>query len=561
MLKILELFGGIGAPRKALLNLGVKIKSIDYVEILDWAVLAYGAMYDHKPDKQSVVGWNLNVDILIHGSPCQDFSTAGKGDVENGGRSNLYTETLKIIDNVLKPRPKIVVWENVKGLISKKHFKYFQHYLDTMDSLGYNNYYKVLIATDFGIPQKRERVFTISIRKDIDNGKFNFDNLEKQQMKPLKQFLEDCVDIKYFLKQESMIKAVERGKIKIINNNEYEVNKDYNYCLADGSPRKCGVVREKEDNIIIPFTTNHQANIVNKTDTERSKVNTLTTNQHTIKIAVPVDETNVGINILDQDKCNTITTKQWRWNNAGVVKIPLTTFNAENYIRSIDSEAPTITAAGANSRIKIAIPKDELEKSLKENNLAAQMQINEAKNYIVYPRSKDGKTISGAYNRAWKTDKDDDVSGTITASNKIQILKPKKEIIELIEQKHNELKELNKIIKQENENIRKYNEWAKTQEGMELKDEKPLLIPKANLNEFNALPVFIIDGKPYVVRILTERECWRLMGFTDNDFDKVLDAGVTKNGLYHLAGNSIVVQVLEAIFKEIFKVLDYKKGE
>lgn len=482
-IKVLELFGGIGAPRKALENLiknnkfNFELKSIDYVEILDYAVLAYNSMFDNDYKPQSVINWNIDVDILIHGSPCQDFSVAGKGDVENGGRSNLYTETLKIIKEKLNPKPKIVIWENVKGLISKRHFKYFQHYLDSMESFGYNNYYKVLIATDFGIPQKRERIFTISIRKDIDNGKFNLDNLEKQPMKLLKNLLDDCIDIKYFLKQDSMIKAVERGKIKIINNNVNEL----------------------------------------------------------------------------EHKTQTITTKQWRWNNAGVVKIPLTTFNAENYIRNVDSIAPTITANGANSRIKIAIPKDELEASLKENNIAAEMQLEDSKNYIIYPRSKDGKTISGAYNRVWKTEKKNSVAGTITSSNPIKILKPKKEIIELIEKNHKELEKLNNIISKENENIRKYNEWAKTQEGMELKEEQPLLIPKANLNEFNTLPVFIIDNKPYVVRILTEKECWRLMGFDDQDFENVKNAGVTKNGLYHLAGNSIVVQVLEAIFKEILK--------
>ena len=79
MIQILELFGGIGSPRCALRNIGIPVKAIDYVEIDEKAVRSYNAMFaDELPYKtQSVVGWNLKPDILIHGSPCQDFSIAG----------------------------------------------------------------------------------------------------------------------------------------------------------------------------------------------------------------------------------------------------------------------------------------------------------------------------------------------------------------------------------------------------------------------------------------------------------------------------------------------------
>ena len=80
MLKILELFGGIGSPRVALRNLGIPVKSIDYVEIDEKAVRSYNAIFrgDLSYKTQDVMGWNLKPDILIHGSPCQDFSIAGR---------------------------------------------------------------------------------------------------------------------------------------------------------------------------------------------------------------------------------------------------------------------------------------------------------------------------------------------------------------------------------------------------------------------------------------------------------------------------------------------------
>lgn len=82
MLKILELFGGIGSPRVALRNLGIPVKSIDYVEIDEKAVRSYNAIFrgDLSYKTQDVRGWNLKPDILIHGSPCQDFSIAGSAE-------------------------------------------------------------------------------------------------------------------------------------------------------------------------------------------------------------------------------------------------------------------------------------------------------------------------------------------------------------------------------------------------------------------------------------------------------------------------------------------------
>lgn len=79
MVQILELFGGIGSPRCALRNIGIPVKAIDYVEIDEKAVRSYNAMFANELEykTQSVVGWNLKPDILIHGSPCQDFSIAG----------------------------------------------------------------------------------------------------------------------------------------------------------------------------------------------------------------------------------------------------------------------------------------------------------------------------------------------------------------------------------------------------------------------------------------------------------------------------------------------------
>lgn len=132
---------------------------------------------------------------------CQDFSVAGKqagGNEGSGTRSSLMYESIRIIN---KLKPKYVLWENVKNLLSKKHKPNFDKYIQTLDEMGYNSYYKVLNAKNYGIPQNRERVYTISIRKDIDDGSFVFPE-EKPLTIRLKDILETKVDEKYYIKSE-----------------------------------------------------------------------------------------------------------------------------------------------------------------------------------------------------------------------------------------------------------------------------------------------------------------------------------------------------------------------
>ena len=211
MIKILELFGGIGACSKALERLGIEYEIADYVEIDKYAVKSFNAMHDTNFEPQDICKWDkdIEVDLIMHGSPCQDFSLAGKqagGDKGSGTRSSLMYETIRIVD---KLKPKYVIWENVKNLLSKKHIHNFNAYLETMEQLGYTNYYQVLNAKDYGIPQNRERVFTISVRKDISK-LFTFPPKKELKLK-LKDMLENEVDEKYYL-SNSQIEYLEYGK-------------------------------------------------------------------------------------------------------------------------------------------------------------------------------------------------------------------------------------------------------------------------------------------------------------------------------------------------------------
>lgn len=227
MIQILELFGGIGSPRIALRNLGVSVKAIDYVEIDEKAVRSYNAIFQNelKYKTQDIRGWNLKPDILIHGSPCQSFSIAGKqqgADEGSGTESSLMWETINIIKQMGIWKPRVVIWENVKNVLSKHMIKNFNKYLEEMNKLGYTNSFEILNAMDFGLPQNRNRVFTISM---LDGTYFNFMELQRKQMRNISEFLENTQEEKYIVTQPSMLKKIKNPNKD--NSPKVPIIKDY----------------------------------------------------------------------------------------------------------------------------------------------------------------------------------------------------------------------------------------------------------------------------------------------------------------------------------------------
>lgn len=202
-IKIIELFGGIGSVTEALKRLGFNVEVVDYVEIDKFAVVSYNAINGENFKPQDITKWDkdLNCDLIMHGSPCQDFSLAGlgKGGDENSGtRSSLLYESLRII---AKTKPKYAIWENVKGVLSAKHKPNFDKYIQKMADLGYENYYQILNAKDYEIPQNRERVFVVSI---LGGGAFNFPK-KKPLNTTFRDFLQDNPKAKYFYMPNSSI--------------------------------------------------------------------------------------------------------------------------------------------------------------------------------------------------------------------------------------------------------------------------------------------------------------------------------------------------------------------
>lgn len=208
MIRLLSLFSGIGAFEKALTNLNEEFEVVNYCEIDKTASKAYSLIHNISEEKnlQDVCTINTtnfdNIDLITYGFPCQDISIAGKqkgfADEEgNTTRSGLFFEAVRIIKDI---QPRFAIAENVGALTSVKFENEFKIVFDTLYDAGYESYWQVLNAKDFGIPQNRERVFIVSIRKDINHG-FVFP--KKQPLhKLLRDLLEQDVNKKYYLSED-----------------------------------------------------------------------------------------------------------------------------------------------------------------------------------------------------------------------------------------------------------------------------------------------------------------------------------------------------------------------
>lgn len=171
-MKYLSLFSGIGAFEKALENLGVSYELVGYSEIDKYASKSYSQIHNiseslNLGDITKIKENELpQVDLISYGFPCQDISIAGKqkGFEINGEktRSGLFFDAVRIIKHC---KPKIAIAENVKNLVSKRFKNEFETVLNSLDEIGYNSYWKVLKASDFGIPQERESLYNLNKKR------------------------------------------------------------------------------------------------------------------------------------------------------------------------------------------------------------------------------------------------------------------------------------------------------------------------------------------------------------------------------------------------------------
>ena len=503
-MKLFSLFSGIGGPEKALKRLGIEYELVGYSEIDKYASKSYSAVHEESEIKNywditKINGAELpDFDLLTWGFPCQDISIAGKqAGIHKGTRSGLYYDGLRILK---AKKPKYSLIENVKALTSKKFADTFESILKDLDEAGYNNYWQVLDAKDYGIPQHRERVFIVSIRKDI-NQEFVFPEKEELKLK-LKDLLEDEVEEKYYL-SDRMIQTFS----DMTNRNGYIRGKCFKpHSLDDdrvantikttaGSRPEDNFVKRKYDEFIdekgyMPeiFNPYNKSEIKDVAKTITGECGSTTSSAAHLIVKEPrlYDQ---AYQTAQENECedgDTIDAFNKKVNKSGI--------------------SPTVTTRPEGFKTAILIP-EATKKGYAEATDGDGVYINR-------PHQKRG----------------------VVQKDKIQTIKTTPDVGVVVEKK----------IKYE-EPLEREGWHKKAKEVLNPDGISTCIHTQSN----NLLQK--IKEPTLRIRKLTPLECWRLMGFDDEDFYKAQSVGISNTQLYKQAGNSIVVNVLEKIFNNLLK--------
>ena len=457
MLRVFEAFAGYESQSIALRNLGIEYEVVAISEIDKCAIKAYKAVHGSANNLGDICKINPrdipDHDLFTYSFPCQDLSVAGKqAGLGKGTRSGLLYECEKVIE---AKKPKYLLLENVKNLVGKKFKPQFDEWLDYLESLGYTNYWKVLNAKDYGVPQNRERVFVVSILGEHEPYEF-------PETIPLNKciadILEDEVDEKYYLSKEIQ-------------------------------------------NRFAPFPANRQPKILEHKIYQNVKVR---------KYDVDIDE--LKKTLKDAKDKSGLTIKDIAH------KLAVNKTTVEHWFRSDNCFSIPDENIWLDLKKLLGITTDKFDKSIME--------------FEIRPNEYDMS------NRVYH---ENGIAPTLTASGESgakKIIEYKKEQIEL------PCIAASRGRNPENPSDR--TAGAPTEQRLEFNT-------KGTSNTITTVQKdnYVVEPS-FRIRKLTPRECFRLMGMRDDDIDKIQATGISNTQQYKMAGNSIVVNVLEAIFKNLF---------
>lgn len=504
-------------------------KLVNFCEFDKYATKSYCAI--HNVDESKNLGDITKVDenglddfnMICGGSPCQDFSVAGKqkGSVwtckecgheynpltvhwskrdycpncesENieKTRSSLLVEYLRV---VRANKPNFGIYENVKNIVGKQ-FKdtTFKLFTDELEEYGYNVYWKVLNAKNYGIPQNRERVYLIFIKKDLDNGKFKFPEPFDNGLR-LKDLLEDKVDEKFYISNEKTQKFITNIEEKYNKNKTAkfvcEERKDEG--IRTFKDEVCGTLRTIEacgDKRVVEIDSPKFIGNVNREDFGTGYAGGIWDDSHISP---------------------TLTTMQGGGRQPHVITGIDKSYNNPKFIET----ANCITSREDRG---ISNRKSEGTAVLKIGNI-----------------NPSGNGMNGSVYS------EEGLSPTLTTNkgegNKVAIRQATKQ--GYIECEVDGVADLS------------YPD-SKTRRGRV--QDNGNTCPTITATETGICRI----ESQIRIRKLTPKECFRLMGFSDENFNAAQEVGVSNSQLYKQAGNSIVVDVLYYIYRELYTAMPY----
>lgn len=215
-IRLIELFAGIGSQSMALRDIGADFEHYRVVEFDKYAVRSYNAIHgtdfgtidirDLRGPDLGIVNVDKYTYLMTYSFPCQDLSVAGKqrGMTKGSGtRSGLLWEVERLL-NETENLPQILLMENVPQVHGSKNVDDFNMWIDFLKSKGYSNFWQDLNARDYGVAQNRKRCFMVSL---LGNRTYEFPK-PVRLTKRMKDYLEDKVDEKYYLKTEKACRLI-----------------------------------------------------------------------------------------------------------------------------------------------------------------------------------------------------------------------------------------------------------------------------------------------------------------------------------------------------------------
>jgi len=553
-IRAVELFSGIGAQASALENLKLDHEIVATSEIDKFAIASYNAIHGETSnlgDITQIERLPSNLDLVTYSFPCQDLSMAGKRrgmDKGAGTRSGLLWEVERLLNLSYKENdlPKVLLMENVDALLNEQNIRNFNKWISALSEIGYTSSYQVLNATDFGVPQNRRRCFMVSM---LDDRKFKFPEPIPSDIR-LRDVLEPVVDEKYFLSEDRVKKLI--------------IHKERNQALGNGfgfsitnentEPAKAITTNIREENCTLlkvgnipsdgfaptQLATGYKApTLIKAGELDIEGWQDSAKRVYDPKGVSPAITTMQGGNthpkIIDRPEielfgeldsprvsarrvydpiglCPTLVSAQGSGSHTKIVVQPCLTPSRENKRqngpRFRDNDEPMFTLTAQDQHGVLIAEETE--------DVVCPFQIGQA--------SMKGKRMGNPDQPGFTISSEDNGRSGIAIGTKYS--RPD--------------------VANNGDGIILSNpsgEGTRVQKGI-----SPTIKAVSRDGVLDNLRI----------RRLTSRECWRLMGFTDEQYDKAAKV-CSESQLYKQAGNSIVVNVLEAIFDQIYKKKAYVK--
>ncbi len=596
-LRLIELFAGIGSQTQALTNIGIAHRVVAISEIDKYAIQSYEAMHGIANNLGDIrkIEELPDADLWTYSFPCQDISVAGKGaGIKEGTRSGLLFEVERLLRVASEKGtlPKYLLLENVKNLVSKKFKADFDKWLDFLGDLGYTNYWKVLNAKDYGIPQNRERVFCISIRGE--HKPFVFPKPKELTIR-LRDMIDETVDERFYLK-ESTIRSILRSTFNSRRDSIRPGDGLANTLLArDWRGPQCVQVGEVvggkwdkmhdiskrvyEPDGIAPTVHCQQGGNTELKIAEDFVLGGLQKHQtpRTDGISPTLTEAmgkgggqtpiiidtaepkerfyKQAFETLKENECkvgDTIDAFNKKVNKSGVC--PTLTTRPEGFktailpvvgaMRGRNPEDPSDRTAGVPTEQRLEI---------NEKGLCNALTTVQKDNLVIEEDKQD--YVSRRYNEF--IEEKGYVPEMFVAYNKTEI----KDVAPTLTGQCSSPSGSSAVLKLETPvkvNVANKKGYEEANPGDYVNITYPgSKTKRGRVGNGVAHTLTCGDGNAVItenvrIRKLTPRECLRLMGWKDEQIDKIVAAKISGTQQYRQAGNGIVVQVLESIFKALF---------